>query len=773
MNSQEVQHMHMYDVIQSRLGDPKFFRSLAQQPDEPPQPAHSHSMVQKGNYLKPEEAKCYWERYSDVKASVKADDLAAIDEHFLTVGTHQGRYAQCGEPELTDIEAEAMILNYPEFQRLYGYNIRHTLAQTSCIAGVRKHLADGKARAKYPLKRPAEEEPFFVGGIGAKLDQCDGTVWMGFANSPIDNSTLATWGEFRMFNHSAAQVKHNVGDTCNFARFPQFQKNGSDDSFGCWCEPKVQYQPFKCADEGEDCRCDGVMVYGRKFSEADPKLALTEVDSVLQSPYLLLNASQPNTTCSNKAFGSDPAPFNQKQCFCDQHYQRFTEEDFKIASEEQQAEKEASDAAILAAKAAAEQESAAKIAAEAKKEKEAEEKAAQLKEAEEKKAAEAALKKAEDEAKAAQAATEAKREKEEKLAQELEAKAAQNKKEAEAKQKLAEKAAKKAQEAKDAAAKQAADAEAKKAQEEAVTAAVMAGISEEESSKHKQLAQKNTTQRMEQIDIVNKTRQEYAKRLSNLEQAEANFTRLENEKQLAQNEEEAKRKALEAIEMKAEMLKKVADHMTEEEIVLKQKLAQQLKQEQTQWTEKKAQLEARVAELQRQEKEAANKTALATETLKNRTEVFSQLQQKLESQREVEAKQQKALEKEVYEKEKAEQEARDKLLKAQRDEELCQGANEANCAAEAEKRAQRDLDEATEAKKVAITQKAELAQDLEKQRIAFSLAEEAKKEAEQTLAVAQKTHQKVAKIAADTSAKVQASIKKHEEDLQKLKEASK
>jgi hypothetical protein len=38
----------------------------------------------------------------------------------------------------------------------------------------------------------------------------------------------------------------------------------------CWCEPAPQYEPIPCATEGENCLCNGAVIYGRKFKKDDP-----------------------------------------------------------------------------------------------------------------------------------------------------------------------------------------------------------------------------------------------------------------------------------------------------------------------------------------------------------------------------------------------------------------------------------------------------------------------------------------------------------------------
>jgi hypothetical protein len=172
----------------------------------------------------------------------------------LDVGQKQGRYAECGDHDLTSIEAEAIVLQYPELQRLFNYNPKSTLATGPCVDCVRSHLGKGDNKDKFKLSRPEDEQPFYIGGVGSKLDKCDGSVWIGYSQSPIDNSTLTSWGDFRMFTHERSVLNNNTQDHCELgSRFPGWDKNStnSTSSLGCWCEQAVKYKPFKCANEGE------------------------------------------------------------------------------------------------------------------------------------------------------------------------------------------------------------------------------------------------------------------------------------------------------------------------------------------------------------------------------------------------------------------------------------------------------------------------------------------------------------------------------------------
>lgn len=66
--------MQMYDIIENKLSDSEFFQQLIQKDDTHPKGEKKNlaQVPQKDAkesdlFLKPDQIKCYWNRYSDVK----------------------------------------------------------------------------------------------------------------------------------------------------------------------------------------------------------------------------------------------------------------------------------------------------------------------------------------------------------------------------------------------------------------------------------------------------------------------------------------------------------------------------------------------------------------------------------------------------------------------------------------------------------------------------------------------------------------------------------
>jgi hypothetical protein len=85
----------------------------------------------------------------------------------------------------------------------------------------------------------------------------------------------------------------------------------------CWCEDKPAYKPHKCAEEGEECLCDGGwVVYGAKL-DADKK-EMDFFSTVKLSLAITGTKGKKSLACETGTFaGADPAPNDEKVCFCD------------------------------------------------------------------------------------------------------------------------------------------------------------------------------------------------------------------------------------------------------------------------------------------------------------------------------------------------------------------------------------------------------------------------------------------------------------------------
>ena len=92
----------------------------------------------------------------------------------------------------------------------------------------------------------------------------------------------------------------------------------------CYCEDFPEPGPSRCADEGEDCVCEAnkVVTYMNKWStpqqtKADP-YPLSFSDGQLYSYTLVKHPSDgTKVKCAASSFDNvDPAPGNDKQCYC-------------------------------------------------------------------------------------------------------------------------------------------------------------------------------------------------------------------------------------------------------------------------------------------------------------------------------------------------------------------------------------------------------------------------------------------------------------------------
>ena len=97
----------------------------------------------------------------------------------------------------------------------------------------------------------------------------------------------------------------------------------------CWCEEEPSYMPNLCAEDGEDCMCNGYVVYGQKLNKDKKPNAFKDL---VNSAFAIervkegLNAM----SCSVDGFGgTDPVPDGEKACFCDQKKKMFNKESLK------------------------------------------------------------------------------------------------------------------------------------------------------------------------------------------------------------------------------------------------------------------------------------------------------------------------------------------------------------------------------------------------------------------------------------------------------------
>jgi hypothetical protein len=102
--------------------------------------------------------------------------------------------------------------------------------------------------------------------------------------------------------------------SCTDTEFGGDPAEGQDKQ--CWCEDKPAVKPYQCAEENEECGCEGGwVVYGQK--EDDGK-KLDFFAASKKSMAVIGLKGKKSVQCSGAFFDmADPAPDAKKQCFCD------------------------------------------------------------------------------------------------------------------------------------------------------------------------------------------------------------------------------------------------------------------------------------------------------------------------------------------------------------------------------------------------------------------------------------------------------------------------
>jgi len=157
-------------------------------------------------------------------------------------------------------------------------------------------------------------------GEGAKQScKCHGTLWYGPTVRPDDKKPITTWEELRHWK--TYEKASDEWMSCTDAEFggdpfPDQEKQ-------CWCEDKPAYKPWRCADEGDECLCNGGwVVYGAKLDAS--KKPLDFFGTIKLSMAITGTKGKESVTCSATSFdGADPAPDADKACFCDKNKKFF------------------------------------------------------------------------------------------------------------------------------------------------------------------------------------------------------------------------------------------------------------------------------------------------------------------------------------------------------------------------------------------------------------------------------------------------------------------
>jgi len=152
-------------------------------------------------------------------------------------------------------------------------------------------------------------------------------LWYGATVQPDDKKPIDTWDSLRQWKSLTKDSEEWL--SCTDAEFggdpwPEQEKQ-------CWCEDKPAYKPWKCAEEGDECLCDGGwVVYGAKVG-ADKK-ELDFFGTIKLSLAVTGTKGKRGLQCEAGTFaGADPAPDADKVCFCDQK-KKFFDKKFVAAT---------------------------------------------------------------------------------------------------------------------------------------------------------------------------------------------------------------------------------------------------------------------------------------------------------------------------------------------------------------------------------------------------------------------------------------------------------
>jgi hypothetical protein len=197
-----------------------------------------------------EDAKCYSSRYQDI------DALLDPKSHYATTGIQQGRLGTCAR-RLTDIEAKRYLDNNPDLQRQYGRS------GPGALNAGREHWQNigykNTAMAQSVIDK--DNLPFRCAKSGTDSCMCPGTLWFGISVRPDNGAKIDTFEEMREWRTLSAES--DDWQTCSAIEFGTDPMPGVDKQ--CFCEVKPAYEATRCADEGDDCLCNGHVYFAPRY----------------------------------------------------------------------------------------------------------------------------------------------------------------------------------------------------------------------------------------------------------------------------------------------------------------------------------------------------------------------------------------------------------------------------------------------------------------------------------------------------------------------------
>jgi len=252
--------------------------------------------------LNDEDAKCYSSRYQDI------DAMLDPKTHYSTVGIQQGRLGTCAR-RLTDYEAQRYLNENPDLQRLFGKKGASSLSQA------RDHWQSVgyKSTTLSATVKDEENVPFQCGKGPSDSCQCPGMLWFGLQTRPDNGAKIETFDEMREWRTIGAES--DDWQTCSVVEFGSDPMPGVDKQ--CFCEVEPAYTATRCADEGDECICNGHVYFAPRFENDNTTPA--NFWYIQENPFAVTDANNTGTmTCSSDSFeDADPSPEVAKQCFCD------------------------------------------------------------------------------------------------------------------------------------------------------------------------------------------------------------------------------------------------------------------------------------------------------------------------------------------------------------------------------------------------------------------------------------------------------------------------
>jgi hypothetical protein len=227
-----------------------------------------------GSIFSDAEAKCYWTRYKDVK---KNQLLSYYDTLWSGGHETEGRVEDCALP-LTDFEAQEYLNDFPELQQKFGRGGKKSIEQA------KDHWSTiGWTDAKYKAAVSYKKKAWKCGNAPNVECKCHGTLWLGAATRLDNGKEITKWEDFRLFAMlEKTGIDPGTPTMCNGIAFGKDPLPGK--SQACWCEDKPLYEPNDCGDDGENCMCNGFILFGTKVDKNKKKLKFKDV---IQQPFVL------------------------------------------------------------------------------------------------------------------------------------------------------------------------------------------------------------------------------------------------------------------------------------------------------------------------------------------------------------------------------------------------------------------------------------------------------------------------------------------------------